>query len=156
MASIEVNATASISANGTSTANGTITWTAPSLPDDVASWDSIYVSGSWSWNGKGTITSVTVGGVDTANGTPFDVNITGKTSPLAITCRGGNKNATGNSFIWSNLKVTYNYSPAKSIYIKESGSWTQYNVAYKKVNGAWVLQSNLADVFDPNVNYVKG
>lgn len=27
---------------------------------------------------------------------------------------------------------------------------------YKKVNGSWVLQTNLANVFDANTNYVKG
>lgn len=30
------------------------------------------------------------------------------------------------------------------------------SAVYKKINGNWVLQENMASVFDPTVNYVKG
>ena len=106
---IEVNASASLSANGTSTANGTITWSVPSLPSGVSSWDSVYIRGTWSWGGKGSISRVTINGTNTSTGVAFNINIAGKTSPLSITCV-GNKNATGSSFTWSNLKVTYTYT----------------------------------------------
>lgn len=41
---------------------------------------------------------------------------------------------------------------------KRVESWQQFPVikAYKKVNGAWVEQSDLSSVFDPTANYVKG
>ena len=44
----------------------------------------------------------------------------------------------------------------QDIYIKESGNWNKYSAVYKKENGAWVLQSNLASIFDANTNYVRG
>lgn len=101
------NATASLTANGTSTATGSITWTAPALPEGATSWDSVIISGSWTWNGKGNISRVTINGTNTSADTPFSISIAGKTSPLSITCVGGNKNATGANFQWSNLVVTY-------------------------------------------------
>lgn len=41
-------------------------------------------------------------------------------------------------------------------YVKTNGKWTKYTRAFKKVNGAWVEQSNLLNVFESNKNYVKG
>lgn len=43
-----------------------------------------------------------------------------------------------------------------AIYYKENGTWKQATSVYKKVNGSWVLQSNLSNVFDAQTNYVKG
>lgn len=42
------------------------------------------------------------------------------------------------------------------ILYKTGGSWAAASKVYKKVNGSWVQQSNLAQVFDGNTNYVKG
>ena len=44
----------------------------------------------------------------------------------------------------------------QTIYFKNNGSWTAATKVYKKVNGSWVQQTNLANVFDANTNYVKG
>ena len=44
----------------------------------------------------------------------------------------------------------------EDIYIKENGNWNKYSAVYKKENGIWVLQSNLASIFDANTNYVRG
>lgn len=106
---LTANASASLTAAGTSTATGSITWTAPAFPEGVTAWDSVIISGSWSWGGKGSITRVTINGTNTSDGVVFSVSIAGKSSPLSITCV-GNKNATGNSFTWSNLVVTYTYT----------------------------------------------
>lgn len=43
-----------------------------------------------------------------------------------------------------------------TIYIKVNGSWVGATAAYKKLNGLWVLQSDMTTVFDSNTNYVKG
>jgi hypothetical protein len=43
-----------------------------------------------------------------------------------------------------------------TIYYKNNGSWVAATTVYKKINGSWVQQSNLANVFDANTNYVKG
>ena len=42
------------------------------------------------------------------------------------------------------------------IYYKNNGTWVAATAVYKKVNGSWVQQTNLANVFDANTNYVKG
>ena len=42
------------------------------------------------------------------------------------------------------------------IYYKVNGSWVAATAVYKKVNGSWVLQNDLTNVFDSNINYVKG
>lgn len=110
MPAITANATASLSANGTSTASGTMTWTVPTLPAD-ATLQSVRVSGSWSWNGRGNITRVTINGVNTSADTAFDVALALTVNPpITITCVGNNKNATGSNFRWSNLVVTYTYT----------------------------------------------
>ena len=44
----------------------------------------------------------------------------------------------------------------EQLYVKENGVWTAYSAVYKKVNGQWVLQSNLSDLFNENTKYVKG
>lgn len=46
--------------------------------------------------------------------------------------------------------------PQNTIYIKIAGTWTPVSKAYKKINGAWVEQSDLTTVFDSNTNYVRG
>ena len=150
------NATASLTARGTTTATGTITWTAPSLPAEVASWDSVRISGTWSWGGKGSISRVTINGTNTSGGVAFDISIAGTTSPLSITCV-GNKNATGSSFTWSNLVVTYicTLPSHEQLMIKIGGTWQPVTVVYKKINNVWVEQTELANLFDTNTNYVK-
>lgn len=106
---ISASAAASLTAAGTSTATGSVTWTAPSLPEGVAAWDSVVISGTWTWGGKGSVTRVTINGTDTSDSIAFSVNINGKTSPLSITCV-GNKNAAGSDFTWSDFTVTYTYT----------------------------------------------
>lgn len=44
----------------------------------------------------------------------------------------------------------------QAIYYKNGSSWVVAQQIYKKVNGSWVQQTNLSDVFDSNINYVKG
>ena len=110
MPSVTANATANLSANGTSTASGTITWTKPTLPAD-ATITSVRISGRWSWGGKGNITRVTISGVNTSADTAFDIALANSVNPpITITCVGNNKNATGSNFRWTDLIVTYTYS----------------------------------------------
>lgn len=44
----------------------------------------------------------------------------------------------------------------QTIYYKNNNTWIPAVSVYKKVNGSWVLQSNLANVFDSQTNYVYG
>lgn len=48
------------------------------------------------------------------------------------------------------------FVPTQILYFKNNGVWVSATKAYKKVSGAWVLQSDLSTVFDGNTNYVKG
>lgn len=158
MPSSTANVTASLSANGTSTASGTMTWTAPSLPAG-ATITSVRISGTYSWSGRGNITRVTINGTNCSPDVAFDVALSNSVSPpITVTCVGNNKNATGNNFRWSNLIVTYTYEVPSSdtLLYKSNGAWVVASKAYKKVNGVWVEQSDLTAVFDSSKNYVKG
>ena len=157
MATQSVSASISMTANGTSTAYGTLSWTTPSLPSEATITD-ISVSGTYNWNGRGNVT-VYINGESLYSGSDFDVSLgASATSPYQISCRGGNKNATGSDFSWGTLRVTYTYSvPAsETLYFKGNGSWVAASKAYKKVNGAWVEQSDLTTVFQSGVNYKRG
>lgn len=46
--------------------------------------------------------------------------------------------------------------PTATLYLKVNGVWTAVSKCWKKVNGTWVEQTDLTNVFDPDVNYVKG
>lgn len=41
------------------------------------------------------------------------------------------------------------------LYVRINNTWTKVAVAYKKVNGAWVRQSDITAVFQSGVNYKK-
>jgi len=42
------------------------------------------------------------------------------------------------------------------LYVKENDTWRMYSKVYKKINGSWVEQSDIASVFSTSANYVKG
>ena len=52
--------------------------------------------------------------------------------------------------------VTSSGGEVSTLYYKNNGSWVAATAVYKKINGSWVQQTNLANVFDANTNYVKG
>lgn len=154
---ITANASASLTAAGTSTATGSITWTAPALPEGVAAWDSVRISGQWTWGGKGSITRVTINGTNTSDGIAFDISIAGKSSPLSITCV-GNKNATGASFTWTGLQVTYTYTEqggeANTLYINIGGVIAEAETVWIN-NGGVIEEIDPADI-DQTKNYHYG
>lgn len=39
------------------------------------------------------------------------------------------------------------------LYVKRNGSWSTVTKAYKKINGSWVEQTDLTNVFDSGTNY---
>lgn len=172
MATQQVNGSISMSASGNSTAYGNLTWTTPSLPAGAVVSD-ISVSGTYNWNGRGSVT-VYINGESLYSGSSFDVSLgASATSPYQISCRGGNKNATGSNFSWGTLRVTYTYtvpSTGDTIYIKQNsawveatdvlvkvnGTWQSVSSVYKKVNGSWTIQSDKSAMFDNNAIYIKG
>lgn len=60
---------------------------------------------------------------------------------------------TGNATI---AVVIGGEGPTAKLYLKVNGVWTAISKCWKKVNGTWVEQTDLTNVFDPDVNYVKG
>lgn len=42
------------------------------------------------------------------------------------------------------------------LYVKMNGAWKEVATAYKKVNGSWVVQSDITSVFQSGVNYKQG
>lgn len=56
--------------------------------------------------------------------------------------------------VQANHTVLVTYSVSLSF--KSNNTWVSATKAYKKTNGAWVLQADLTQVFDSQTNYVKG
>ena len=119
------------------------------MPDGVTFWDSVVISGQWSWNGRGNIDYVNINGTQTQDSVSFSVNITGKNSPLSITCRGGNKNATGNSFSWSSLIVTYTYTR----YVNISTGTVEHGTITVYPNGSVEEGSTITITVTPDPGY---
>jgi len=46
--------------------------------------------------------------------------------------------------------------PSDQLFLKVGGSWQACTAVYKKVNGAWVEQTDLANLFSTSANYIKG
>ena len=81
---------------------------------------------------------------------------------LLITCTRGSL-STNNShtlrFYGADLTVDYtggSTGPTEQLMLKQNGAWGAVSKVYKKVNGVWVEQSDLAGLFDTQTNYVKG
>ena len=81
---------------------------------------------------------------------------------LLITCtRGvmGGSNSQTLRFYGAELVVNYSggsTGPTEQLMLKQNGAWGAVSKVYKKVNGLWVEQSDLAGLFDTQTNYVKG
>lgn len=60
----------------------------------------------------------------------------------------------------SDIPLIYIFTPYvpsdDTIYFKNNGSWTSAAHVWKKVNGNWIEQTDLENVFSTSTNYVKG
>lgn len=56
----------------------------------------------------------------------------------------------------SDLDVVIIISGSSQFMIKQDGTWVSVGTVYKKINGAWVVQTDLAGLFDTSLNYCKG
>lgn len=54
------------------------------------------------------------------------------------------------------IAVTIGGAASDVIYFKDNGAWVVAVKAYKKINGAWVEQTDLTTVFDSTKHYVRG
>ena len=79
---------------------------------------------------------------------------------LLITCTRGSL-STSNSqtlrFYGADLIVDYTGGSSGPVMsTKVNGSWVNVSKVYKKVSGIWVEQSDIANLFSTNTNYIKG
>lgn len=80
---------------------------------------------------------------------------------LLITCTRGLLSATNSQnlrFYGADLTVDYTGggSSGPVLSTKVNGSWVNVSKVYKKVNGIWAEQSDIANLFSTDTNYVKG
>ena len=80
---------------------------------------------------------------------------------LLITCTRGSLSANNSQtlrFYGADLTVDYTGggSTGPVLSTKVNGSWVNVSKVYKKVSGIWVEQSDIANLFSPDTNYVKG
>ena len=64
--------------------------------------------------------------------------------------RGGSR-TTSNYYIYfygADVEIEYTEASGNKVFIKSNGSWVEVAHAYKKVNGAWVEQTDLSTLFD--------
>lgn len=80
---------------------------------------------------------------------------------LLITCTRGSLSANSSHTLrFYGADLTVNYTGGGSsgpvLSTKVNGSWVNVSKVYKKVSGIWVEQSDIANLFSPDTNYVKG
>lgn len=80
---------------------------------------------------------------------------------LLITCTRGSLYYNSSQtlrFYGADLTVDYTGggSSGPVLSTKVNGSWVNVSKVYKKLNGIWVEQSDIANLFSTNTNYVKG
>lgn len=80
---------------------------------------------------------------------------------LLITCTRGSLSANSSQtlrFYGADLTVDYTGggSTGPVLSTKVNGNWVNVSKVYKKVSGIWVEQSDIANLFSPDTNYVKG
>ena len=80
---------------------------------------------------------------------------------LLITCTRGPISASNSQTLrFYGADLTVNYTGGGSsgpvLSTKVNGSWVNVSKVYKKVSGIWVEQSDIANLFSPDTNYVKG
>ena len=59
-------------------------------------------------------------------------------------------------FYGADVTVTYTYKSGEKFLLKLGGSWAGASTTYKKVNGIWVEQTDLANVIEDGARYKNG
>ena len=78
---------------------------------------------------------------------------------LRLYAKRGSSNITSNQriiFYGADVTVTYTYTSGEKFLLKLGGSWAGASTTYKKVNGIWVEQTDLANVIEDGVRYQNG
>lgn len=53
------------------------------------------------------------------------------------------------------IEYTIPEEPKNKLHLKVNGQWASANKVYKKMNGAWTEQTDLTQIFDENVKYIR-
>ena len=78
---------------------------------------------------------------------------------LRLYAQRGSLNTTSSQrifFYGADVTVTYTYTSGEKFLLKLGGSWAGASTTYKKVNGIWVEQTELANVIEDGVRYQNG
>ena len=66
----------------------------------------------------------------------------------------GTKTSFWIRFYGADLVVDYEAPEKSALYVRQNGQYVAANQVFKKANGVWVKQENLANVFDKDTKYV--
>lgn len=66
----------------------------------------------------------------------------------------GTKKSFWIRFYGADLVVEYEVPAKSALYVRQNGQYVAANQVFKKANGVWVKQENLANVFDKDTKYV--
>ena len=66
------------------------------------------------------------------------------------------KNTASSLYIYG-AEITVEYTlPTNQLMIKDNGSWINVTTVYQKVNNAWVEQTDLENLFNTSMEYLRG
>lgn len=66
----------------------------------------------------------------------------------------GTNTSFGVRFYGADLVVEYEVPAKSALYVRQNGQYVAASQVFKKTNGVWVKQENLANVFDKDTKYV--
>ena len=124
----------SLSISGTTSQSATISWTCPTVPADATISSCTLTGTATASMSKGNAT-ITVNGTTVSSGSNFTINLgtANTTSSVAVTAKGGNKNAKG-TVTFSNLAYTVTY--ASTVY---------YTVTFKDWDGTVLSEQTVVE-----------
>lgn len=70
---------------------------------------------------------------------------------------GRSKSSTASSLYIYGAEITVEYTlPTNQLMIKDNGAWINVTTVYQKVNNAWVEQTDLENLFNTSMEYLRG
>lgn len=129
-------------------------------------WDETIYSISASSNVQGVSVSTTSG--ETTSGGTNVITLFGVSSLSDIQLLDNGSDVTsslvvsGSNYVYTLTNVSADHTvtvsditPSEVMYTKSNGSWTTMSKVYKKINNAWVEQTDLTNVFEADKIYVR-
>ena len=75
---------------------------------------------------------------------------------IRFTLNRSNSDTASSLYIYG-AEITVEYTlPTNQLMIKDNGSWINVTTVYQKVNNAWVEQTDLENLFDTSMEYLRG